>query len=242
MAGLSQRFTDAGFTQPKYMLPYRGRTLFAHVVNGFRAYFEHERFVFVFRDVSDTVTFIRTELEGLGLNPGLVDLVRMDQTTRGQAETVAIALRTIRGIDDEPLSIFNIDTIRPDFKHPESLDLSKIDGYLEVFHGDGDHWSFVLPDKTDPHLKRAVQVTEKRKVSDLCCTGLYFFRTVSLFLKAFARIEHKSAEDQEGGEFYVAPLFQDLIDRGKNIHYTLISKNEVSFSGTPEEYYRLLKS
>ena len=39
MAGLSERFTRAGFTVPKYMLQAHGRSLFRHAVEGFLGHF-----------------------------------------------------------------------------------------------------------------------------------------------------------------------------------------------------------
>ena len=42
MAGMSRRFTEAGYTLPKYMLPAHQRSLFAHAVDSFRHYFKTE--------------------------------------------------------------------------------------------------------------------------------------------------------------------------------------------------------
>ena len=35
MAGLSSRFTKAGYTKPKYMLPLAGKSVFAHSIESF---------------------------------------------------------------------------------------------------------------------------------------------------------------------------------------------------------------
>ncbi len=47
MVGLSSRFFDAGYTLPKYQLPLHGRTVFAHVVDSFRDYFDSDEFLFI---------------------------------------------------------------------------------------------------------------------------------------------------------------------------------------------------
>jgi hypothetical protein len=46
MAGLSKRFTDAGFTLPKYMLYAREKSLFNLAVSSFEAYFKTEKIYF----------------------------------------------------------------------------------------------------------------------------------------------------------------------------------------------------
>ena len=37
MAGLSSRFANARYTEPKYMVDLNGNSVFAHVINGFKA-------------------------------------------------------------------------------------------------------------------------------------------------------------------------------------------------------------
>ena len=78
---------------------------------------------------------------------------------------------------------------------------------------------------------------EKKIISNLCCTGLYYFREIKLFKNAF----EKYSKDQHLQEYYVAPLYNYLISDGLSIHYHKIPKTEVFFSGTPEEYKRILK-
>ena len=51
MAGLSRRFTEAGFDRPKYMLRAHGRSVFAHAVGSFAAHFGTLPFLFILRDV-----------------------------------------------------------------------------------------------------------------------------------------------------------------------------------------------
>jgi CTP:molybdopterin cytidylyltransferase MocA len=50
MAGRSQRFRNAGYEQPKFMLPLQGATMFEHAVTSFKQYFDTATFLFVTRD------------------------------------------------------------------------------------------------------------------------------------------------------------------------------------------------
>lgn len=236
MAGLSSRFTRAGYKQPKYMLPLGSDTMFASVVKGFQACFETEPFLFICRDIEDTPRFIKTELARMSPAPRQVEVIVLDQETEGQAETVYLGLKAAQTDPSNPLTIFNIDSLRHAFTYPEDLDLSAIDGYLEVFQGDGDHWSFVKPVPGQEAQKVAGQVTEKQRISDLCSTGLYYFRTTALFCNLFENTLASASKDLQGGERYIAPLYNDALQSGYDIRYSVISPQEITFTGTPDEY------
>ena len=59
MAGMSSRFFKAGYDKPKYMLTAHEKTLFEHSVNSFEKYFSKEDFLFIVRDVFETVEFVK---------------------------------------------------------------------------------------------------------------------------------------------------------------------------------------
>ena len=40
----------------------------------------------------------------------------------------------------------------------------------------------------------------------------------------------------EAGELYVAPLYNDLIERGLDVRFSVIPREEVVFCGVPAEY------
>jgi choline kinase len=226
MAGLSSRFKRAGYDQPKWQLPLAGRPLFDWTVLTFQRYFDTERFVFVHLDEPNVAEFIRNRVESLGLKETV--LVPLRSPTRGQAETVFLALEDVTSRDDELLTVFNIDTIRPDFIIP-ALQAGTA-GWLECFRGDGDHWSFVRPVNSEGDL--AAQVVEKIRVSDLCSTGMYVFRNRSDFIRAY----ELELQAPSSSELFVAPLYQHLINSGEAVRFGEVPKNDVIFSGTPSEY------
>lgn len=253
MAGVSRRFTQAGYDRPKYRLEAHGRSLFRHAVESFRALFAEDSFLFVCRDETGTRDFVRDECRAMGVEN--VKLVELQATTRGQAETVALGLDGIACPDGEPILIFNIDTFRPGFVWPGDVDRGSADGYLEVFEGSGPQWSYVRPvgltsngptsngpTSNDPISNRAAETAEKREISSLCCTGLYWFRTAGLFRAAYAEQLTQGLDRAQAGELYVAPLYNFLIDRGADIRYHLIPRDEVIFCGVPQEYEDFLKA
>lgn len=229
MAGMSSRFFKAGYTQPKYMLEAKGKPLFDHAVESFKHYFNHEKFVFIIRDIHGTKDFVERRARILEIKD--FDIVVLKDSTRGQAETVALGLASLN-VSSESITIFNIDTFRPNFIYPTIVD--SIDGYLEVFKGEGDNWSFVRP--LNSNETQVSFTTEKNPVSDLCCTGLYFFKYAKDFFDAYNNYLSLPESEWEKGELYVAPLYNYLINKGLRIHYHQIEKDEVIFCGIPKEY------
>lgn len=238
MAGLSSRFRQAGYEYQKFRLKAFGRTLFEHSVVSFSHYFGSEKLLFVTQRSFYAEEFIRTRLRKLGLQRDDYHIIQLEKPTSGQAETVLLGLKEVSGSENEPLSIFNIDTFRPDFRYPENLDLRQIDGYLEVFEAAGDHWSFVLPEAGDD-TGRVLRVTEKERISDLCSTGLYYFKTVSLFRRAYDAT-YVGTEDHRT-ETYVAPMYNYLLESGKDIRFSKIDISSIVNCGTPDEYLNVLQ-
>lgn len=233
MAGMSSRFFKAGYTKPKYMLEANGKTLFEHSINSFRQYFEKSTFLFIVRERFSTYNFVSEEAKRIGIKA--FHIVVLDEDTRGQAETVAqgLVLLEAKGFFyDGAITVFNIDTFRPGFIYPEISETC--DGYLEVFRGQGDNWSFA-----QPALKgetKVIQTAEKKPISDLCSTGLYYFKNKSDYLEAYFNYLKRPCSEWEQGELYIAPLYNLLINKGLDIHYHLIEKADVIFCGVPDEY------
>lgn len=229
MAGLSSRFYKAGYTKPKYMLQLDKKSLFNHSVESFKSYFETEKFIFIIRDIQDTKNFVTQKANQLGIKN--FEIATLSEPTRGQAETVAIGLKNYEESGSK-LTIFNIDTFRPNFTYPnlESIE----DGYLEVFCGEGNNWSYVRPIKKGE--TRVELTAEKKVISNLCCTGLYHFSRAKDFFTSYKNYLSLPSEEWEKGELYIAPLYNHLIQKGRKIHFKLIDRDEVIFCGTPSEY------
>lgn len=230
MAGLSSRFFKAGYDVPKYQLKLpNGRTMFEWAVLSFERYFKTEFFIFIVRDVYNSAAFVNEMAEKLGIIN--FEIVQLERETIGQAETVYLGLvnsKKIEQLRSDPIYIFNIDSCRHDFIKPDWVD--SCDGYLEVFKGNGDHWSFIEIDSEN----KVIKTTEKVRISDLCSDGLYYFKCVQIFIDL---VEHAlNTNLLFKGELYIAPLYNILIEKGSNICYELIEPSLIEFCGTPKEY------
>ncbi|ELZ8935251.1 glycosyltransferase family 2 protein [Cronobacter dublinensis] len=220
MAGLSSRFFKAGYTEPKYKLLAHGKSLFEWSVNTFESYYQKEKFIFICRDVYDTPAFVDNELKRIGIKD--YEIVVLKAETRGQAETVFLALDKVP--DDEKLIIFNIDTHEKKFATFNEPN----DAYLEVFKGEGEHWSFAQP-KGDTTLVE--RTTEKVRISDLCSNGVYGFKNKKIFIDAYIELIRSNP-----GEFYIAPMFNFIIAKDMCVRFKLVEHSDHIFMGTPSEY------
>jgi len=233
MVGKSSRFFKEGYSEPKYKLQIDGLTVFERSVLSFENYFQTDKFLFLVRTDYSASAFVKDALLKLGVKN--FSIVEFSEETEGQADTVYQGLLRAADFYDEhePLYIFNIDTFRPNFEKSEK---SADDGYLEVFLGEGTHWSFALPGDNCSVLK----TTEKDRISDLCSNGLYYFKTPSLFKAAF---EDSATQNlREKGEFYIAPLYNYLIKNGKSVSYEIVPSEKIIFCGTPDEYRAILNA
>lgn len=238
MAGLSRRFSEAGYSVPKYMLKAHGLSLFAHSVRSFEAYFNDLPFLFIARDVHKTLDFIHSEVKKMGIRNYKV--VLLTNPTAGQAETVALGVAQAGLSELEPITIFNIDTFRPQFQFPTQFNLKKIAGYLEVFHGQGENWSYVKPDPLRSNL--VLETAEKIQISDLCCTGLYHFSSLIMFKEAYALFLEDEKISPKNKEHFIAPIYNQLIARNREVFFHVIDREEVIFCGVPSEYIDFLES
>ena len=105
-------------------------------------------------------------------------------------------------------------------------------GSMPVIEADGEHWSFGKPDPSDK--SRAIEIAEKRRISNLASIGLYGFKTCAEFL------EQSTYQLQSGkllnNEHYIAPMLQRFIEEGRVIQLPIV--NGIKQFGTPNETCR----
>lgn len=225
MAGLGSRFYKAGYTVPKYQIEVNGHTLFHWSLRSLTG-ISSKKYVFVVRKEDNSTKFIEKECMFFNIVPNIVEI---DYLTSGQAETAILAAPYC--VENEPFFIYNIDTyIEEGIMNDKDM---KGDGFIPCFSGKGDHWSFVKTDEQG----FAIEVREKKRISDFCTVGAYYFSTFSLYKKLYAEYYLKnSTMDLEAGERYIAPLYNYFIQKynGK-VCISNISTETVHVLGTPEE-------
>ena len=208
MAGRGSRFANAGYTEPKPLIPVGGKPMIQWVIDNVRPRREH-RFIFIclaehltaYPDVPATLR---------RLCPGC-EIVPVDRVTEGAACTVLLARRFIAG--DEPLMIANADQFveLPIDDYLAVMDQKQADGLIMTFWADDPKWSFcrLRPDGS------VQEVVEKQVVSNDATVGIYNFRRGSDFVQAADQMI--AADLRVNNEFYVAPTYNQLIAEGRRI-------------------------
>ena len=207
MAGAGSRFAVAGYADPKPLIPVHGTPMIQLVIDNLRPSVPH-RFVFICQ---------RAHVRAYGLEarlarwaPGCV--VRgLDGVTAGAACTVL----TVRDLidTDEPLMIANSDqwVDVPIDDYLRGLAGPGVDGLIMTMTADDPKWSFV-GFGPDGHVERVV---EKQVISNEATVGVYNFARGSDFVRA---ADTMIARDlRVNGEFYVAPVYNLLIEEGRRI-------------------------
>ncbi len=234
MGGLGSRFRKAGYTVPKYMIEAKGRTLFEWSMISLEGYRDRtDKFIFIAMkdENNDVEAFIKDRCNKLDIREPKVIL--LDYLTDGQATTAMLAGKYWD--KDHALLIYNIDTY-VEAGEMNSAEL-KGDGFIPCFKAEGDHWSFVrLDDKG-----RVVEIKEKKRISDHCTLGAYYFKTCGLYEDLYNEY-YRDSEKRElvNGEKYVAPLYDFLLSKGGEIYISDVAPDKVHVLGTPEELDRFI--
>ena len=221
MLGKSSRFFAQGYAVPKYELLLGDKTLFSRSVNSFKEYFTSTPFLFLVRKDYEARKFVLGQLEDLNICDFRV--MEFDTETTGQAESVFKGIVDYSA--DTQLLIFNTDTIRDNFIIPSDDEFG--DGFLEVFHGEGDHWSFV----ESASRNYVLRTTEKDRISDLCSNGIYGFSSIRIFRDAYTNFYTGAMQ-----ETYIAPMFNQVIKDGGKVRYRIVDSDLIQHCGVPKDY------
>ncbi len=220
MAGAGSRFRQAGHTLCKPLIPAFGEPMYRHAVRSLPLQLA-EKLVFIILD-DEFAEHLQGDIENefRAFDP---IVLRIPSLTRGQAETMLAADTAISF--NLPLLVHNADSafVCQGF---EDLYLT-VDGGIHVFRSSQDRWSYARSDERG----RVVEVREKVVISEQASTGTYYFRSsVQAFDLARAAVANN---ETERGEFYIAPLFNRMIEAQQNIR-TIPVEAFVCY-GTPED-------
>ncbi len=225
MAGRGQRFTDAGYTIPKWKIEAHGLSLLEWSVNSLPLKLA-TKLIFVCLkehiDNFDLVNFVHQRYKD---KVPQIEFVELNEVTRGQAETALLAKPVID--IDKPLLIFNIDTR---FVSPElgAQLLKNVDAVLGAFRSQLPHFSYA---RLDDDQQYVVQTAEKEVISEYALTGMYHFTDPADFYEA---AEHTIQNNiTVNNEFYIAPMYNYCISKGKKIIIDVAET--VNILGTPAE-------
>jgi NDP-sugar pyrophosphorylase family protein len=207
MAGLGSRFASAGYTVPKPLIPIRGVPMIRLVISNTAPSIPH-RFIFICQRAHANEYGLREKLATWA--PGS-ETIELDGLTEGAACTVLAARHLIDNRD--PLMIANSDqyvdiSIDP---YVDAMNHRQLDGLIMTMQADDPKWSFAAIDG----MGNVTRVVEKEAISSHATVGIYNFARGTDFVRAADAMI--AADLRVNNEFYVAPVYNQLIAEGARI-------------------------
>lgn len=225
MAGEGRRFREAGYTLPKMLIEAKGKTLLEWSIDSLPLHL-CSCLVFVAQQKhEDEFELSKKIISIYGNRVKTIYFRFIDQLTHGQSETAYLAKDLIDLT--QPLLIFNIDTQFSSSSLEKNLLRKNIDGVLGAFYSEEPRFSFAALNDSGLVTKTA----EKEVISSNALTGLYHFTHPEDFFEAAGLAFAKNETTK--GEFYIAPLYNYLIAKGRKLIVDVA--DEVNILGTPEE-------
>lgn len=203
MAGRGSRFANAGYAEPKPLIPVHGMPMIRMVINNLRPKNYSYRFTFITQKEHIERYNIESLLYEWG--GGGTRVIALNGMTEGAVCTVLQAKPIID--NDVPLIIANCDQYI-DSSIDEYIDKmfsNNLDGNIMTMTAKDPKWSFVSLND----IGTVTRVVEKEVISNEATVGIYSFLRGKDFVRA--------AEDmikmdlRVNGEFYVAPVYNQLI-------------------------------
>jgi NDP-sugar pyrophosphorylase family protein len=158
------------------------------------------------------------------------EIVTTSVITQGAACSALLASHLF--CEDELLIANSDQFVEKNLNHfIEEARLKKLDGSILTMLASGNKWSYAALD----HLNYVSQVAEKQPISEHATVGLYWFKSGLSFEKAARSMIEKNI--RTNNEFYLAPVYNELINAGKKIGIYHIGEHgkEVHGLGTTED-------
>lgn len=228
MAGAGQRFVDAGYTFPKPIIEVQGKPMIQRVVENLNI---NAHYIFIVQTEMNAKFNLAATLRQIVPN---CTVVESNGLTQGAAETVLLASHLIDS--GKPLLLANSDQLiewdpaRTLYKWRNS----EVAGGILTFESTHPKWSYAALND----LGHVVEVAEKKPISSHATVGIYYWQRGSDFIRCAKTMIKKDI--RTNGEFYVCPVFNEIIGEGAQIAHEEVSK--MYGIGTPEDLQSFLLS
>ena len=234
IAGRGSRFLEESHKNPEYAKPkplinIAGHTMVEWALSSYPLKGDENLIFIVRREHVEKAGIDRKLKEIFGEN---VNIIIQDVAPQGAAHTVLLAKDYIN--NDTPLLITDSDHFMDGNTHfSEIYNYEKIDGMIPVFYANNSKWSF---SKTDGE-GYVIEVAEKIQISRNANIGAYYFAKGRDFVTAAEEMIEEN--DKTNNEFYIAPVYNYMIRRGKLIR---LSRPRFAHGlGTPKDVEKFLE-
>lgn len=220
MAGSGKRFSDAGYTTPKPLIPVKGKPMIQVALDSLKL---KGNFIFLIREQDVAAcAFLNVAYPGCRIIP-------VTAPTEGAASTTLLASDFVN--NNDPLLIVNsdqyieYDAVRFMYAAKQS------DASILTFAATEDKWSYAQVANG-----LVVRVAEKQPISTHATVGVYYWKKGSDYVKYANQMIDKNI--RVNGEFYVCPVFNEALCDQKKV--TIFPVKKMLGMGTPEDLEKSL--
>lgn len=207
MAGLGKRFADLGYKEPKPLIKILDKTIVEWSIKtiGFDG-----NFIFCCRKDHIEKYAIDKALKKIVPNCSIVSI---DHQTQGTAQSVLEANNFINTDDELIISDSDHYMIWDTYKFNKTIRNSNIDACVMVFpeQQNSNDLSYVKLNEEGCVIESA----EKIPISKTAAAGIHYYKKGSDFVKYANRMIEKNV--RFNNEFYVTPVYNELVTDGKRI-------------------------
>jgi UDP-N-acetylglucosamine diphosphorylase / glucose-1-phosphate thymidylyltransferase / UDP-N-acetylgalactosamine diphosphorylase / glucosamine-1-phosphate N-acetyltransferase / galactosamine-1-phosphate N-acetyltransferase len=224
MAGMGSRFSNEGYDLPKPFIDVDGKMMIERVLDNLA--YEGACYILIVR--SEHMKKYPHLFEKLSQSY-TIKFIELSKLTLGAACTVLSAHELI--FNDIPLMIANSDQI-VDIKIADFINdcfTRNLSGSILTFEDSDPKWSFAKVNSDG----LVTEVKEKQPISTIATVGIYLFARGQDFVRG--AIDMLVENDTFNSEFYVAPVYNYLIQKALNIGIFSIEMSQMHGTGTPKD-------
>lgn len=220
MAGRGSRFAEAGYRNPKPLIDIFGHPMIEYVTKNITPEKEHKLIYICQKEHMDKYKLADKLWR---MSPGC-EIITIDYVTEGAACTVLLAEKYID--NDDELMIANSDQFVNIDINVYLRVIGENDGLIMTMPAGDPKWSYIKYD-TKGYVKA---VREKEVISNEATVGIYNYKHG----RDFVMFAHQMIEKdiRVNNEFYVAPVYNEMIEAGRKIVYHNVGKHMFGL-GTP---------
>jgi NDP-sugar pyrophosphorylase family protein len=198
MAGLGSRFVNVGYKLPKPLIDVNGNPMIKVVVENINL---NAHYIFIAMKEHAEQYELEKIIKEITCNNYTIRTI--DELTEGSACTV-LKVRDL--IDnDNPMMLANSDQYLEWDPYEFLVNSCGADGVISCFEADHPKWSYAKVDGSG----NVTEVAEKKVISNLATTGLYYFAKGSQFVRCADSMISKNI--RTNNEFYNCPIYNEVI-------------------------------
>ncbi len=221
LGGLGIRYKNNNYQEPKSLIQLMGKPIIFWILDNLRSLKKISLIYIPYhRD------YVKFNLETLLIDryPHLkFKFLILHQNTRGAADTIQIALDQLDILDQGCLCLDG-----DNFYTTDIISECQSQNKIFIFEDIQQNPIFSYIQTQD---FKVLRIQEKEKISDLACSGGYYFNSYQKFRELILDTIDKNIS--HGGEFYISTVIQNMINQGNSFTYSKIPNFNYFSLGTP---------